>query len=51
MGGGQSVVSYLATDVGVWMALPAFGPAFIVVAVVIFVVRRDRRRNPQVDTD
>lgn len=40
-----SAVSYLATDTGLWMALPAFGPAFLVTAVVIFVVRRDRRRD------
>ncbi|BBY96444.1 hypothetical protein MGALJ_61130 (plasmid) [Mycobacterium gallinarum] len=41
-----SDVSYVATDVGLWMSLPAFGPAFVVVGVVIYVVRRDRRRNP-----
>lgn len=35
----------LATDVGLWMSLPAFGPAFVVVGVVIWVMRRDRRRN------
>lgn len=40
-----SDVSYLATDVGLWMSLPAFGPAFVVVGVVIYVIRRDRRRN------
>lgn len=39
----QSSVSYLATDVGLWMALPAFGPAFVIVGVMIFVIRRDRR--------
>lgn len=39
-------VSYLATDVGLWMSLPAFGPAFLVAGVVIYVMRRDRRNNP-----
>lgn len=38
-------VSYVATDVGLWMSLPAFGPALIVVGVVIYVARRDRRKN------
>jgi hypothetical protein len=42
-------VSYLATDVGLWMALPAFGPAFLIVAVVIYVVRRDRREDREGD--
>ena len=41
-----SDVSYVATDVGLWMSLPAFGPAFVVVGVVIYVIRRDRRKNP-----
>lgn len=41
-------VSYVATDVGLWMALPAFGPALLVVGVVIYVIRRDRRANPEV---
>ena len=40
---------YLATDVGLWMSLPAFGPAIAVVAVVFVVIRRDRRRKPEVD--
>ncbi|BBY46965.1 hypothetical protein MARA_04330 [Mycolicibacterium arabiense] len=40
--------SYLATDVGLWMSLPAFGPALAVVAVVFVVIRRDRRRHPEV---
>ena len=39
-------VSYVATDVGLWMSLPAFGPAFLVVGVALYVIRRDRRRNP-----
>ncbi|KUI37541.1 hypothetical protein SAMN04489835_1320 [Mycolicibacterium rutilum] len=38
-------VLYVATDVGLWMSLPAFGPAFVVVAVVFYVVRRDRRKS------
>lgn len=42
-------VQVLATDVGFWMALPAFGPAFLVVGVVFFIARRDRRRNPVPD--
>jgi hypothetical protein len=41
--------SYLATDVGLWMSLPAFGPAIAVVAVVFVVIRRDRRRHPEDD--
>lgn len=41
-----SDVSYFATDVGLWMSLPAFGPAFVVVGVVIYVIRRDRRTKP-----
>lgn len=40
-----SDVSYIATDVGLWMSLPAFGPAFVVAGVVIYIVRRDRRRH------
>jgi len=42
-------VSYVATDVGLWMALPAFGPAFLIVGVVLYVIRRDRRGNPSAD--
>lgn len=42
-------VAFLATDVGFWMALPAFGPAVLVVGVVLFIARRDRRRNPVAD--
>ncbi|WP_255057581.1 hypothetical protein [Mycolicibacterium arenosum] len=38
-------MSYLASDVGVWMALPAFLPALLVVAVVVFIARRDRRSD------
>ncbi|MCV7303581.1 hypothetical protein H7J93_28600 [Mycobacterium barrassiae] len=38
-------VLYVATDVGLWMSLPAFGPAFVVVGVVFYVVRRDRRKS------
>jgi hypothetical protein len=41
-----SRVDYLATDVGLWMALPAFVPALLVVGVVIVVARRDRRAGP-----
>ncbi|MDO3634699.1 hypothetical protein [Mycolicibacterium arseniciresistens] len=39
-------VSYVATDVGLWMSLPAFGPALVIVGVVFYIVRRDRRRHP-----
>jgi hypothetical protein len=35
--------AHLATDVGLWMALPAFAPALVVVGVVVFLVTRDRR--------
>lgn len=42
-------VTHLATDLGLWMALPAFAPALVVVAVVIFIVRRDRRSDPDGD--
>lgn len=38
-------VTVVATDVGLWMALPAFGPAFVVVGVVFYVIHRDRRAN------
>lgn len=41
----------MASDVGLWMSLPAFGPAVIVAAAVIVIVRRDRRRNPDPDSD
>lgn len=44
-------VMFVATDVGLWMSLPAFGPAFVVVGVVIFVIRRDRRRNPEMNDE
>ena len=37
-----TTTSFVATDVGVWMALPAFLPALIVVGVVVFIARRDR---------
>ncbi|WP_235672598.1 hypothetical protein [Mycolicibacterium hodleri] len=40
-------MSNVATDVGLWMSLPAFGPAFLVAGVVIYVVRRDRRREAE----
>ena len=40
-------VSYVATDVGLWMSLPAFAPAFLVVGVVVYVMRRDRRREAE----
>ncbi|MCP9276512.1 hypothetical protein [Mycolicibacterium arenosum] len=39
-------VTVVATDVGLWMSLPSFGPAFLVVGVVLYVIRRDRRANP-----
>lgn len=38
-----SSVVVVATDVGLWMSLPAFAPALVVVAAVIYVARRDRR--------
>lgn len=41
----QADVSFVATDVGLWMSLPAFGPALLVAGVVIYVARRDRRKN------
>lgn len=37
-------VSVVATDVGLWMALPAITPAFLLTGVVVAVVMRDRRR-------
>ncbi|MCZ0732558.1 hypothetical protein PDG61_31385 [Mycolicibacterium sp. BiH015] len=43
------VVTYLATDVGLWMSLPAFAPALIIVGVVFYIARRNRRREPAVD--
>lgn len=46
MPGSGGTVSFLASDVGVWMALPAFAPALVVAAVVIYVMRRDRRADP-----
>jgi hypothetical protein len=42
-----SAVSYVASDVGLWMALPAFLPALIVVGVVVVVARRDRRSDDE----
>lgn len=42
-------VSYLATDVGLWMSLPAFAPALIIVGVVFYIARRNRHREPAVD--
>lgn len=44
---GQPDVAYLATDVGLWMSLPAFGPALFVVAAVVYIVRRDRRNDAE----
>lgn len=40
-------VSYIATDVGLWMSLPAFGPALVIVGVVFYIIRRDRRQHPE----
>ena len=39
-------ISYHATDVGLWMSLPAFAPALGIVGVVFFIARRNRRREP-----
>lgn len=39
-------ISNLATDVGLWMSLPAFAPALVIVGVVFFIARRNRRREP-----
>ena len=48
----MSEVSFVATDVGLWMALPAVAPALIIVGVFTFIIRRDRRRHPEsIDTD
>ncbi len=47
--GNAPTMSIVATDVGPWMALPAFAPAISIVAAVIFVSTRDRRR-PKDDT-
>lgn len=44
-------ISYLATDVGLWMSLPAFAPALAIVGVVFFIARRNRRREPGGDPD
>ncbi|WP_163801010.1 hypothetical protein [Mycolicibacterium sediminis] len=44
-----STSSFLATDVGLWMSLPAFGPALAVVVVVFVAIRRDRRRHPEAE--
>lgn len=41
--------TYLATDVGLWMSLPAFGPALVLAGAIIYVVRRDRKRDAAVD--
>ena len=38
-------ISYLATDVGLWMSLPAFAPALVIVGVVFYIARRNRRRE------
>ena len=43
-------ISYLATDVGLWMSLPAFAPALVIVGVVFFIARRNRRRKPGGDS-
>lgn len=39
-------IIYVATDVGLWMALPAFGPALLLVGVFVYIIRRDRRSEP-----
>lgn len=44
-------ISYLATDVGLWMSLPAFAPALVIVGVVFFLARRNRRRELGGDPD
>ncbi len=45
-GANPPAISYLATDVGLWMSLPAFAPALVIVGVVFFIARRNRRREP-----
>ncbi len=45
-GANPPAISYLATDVGLWMSLPAFAPALVIVGVVFFTARRNRRREP-----
>jgi hypothetical protein len=40
---GDLHVTYLA-DHPVWLALPAFGPAVVVVGVVVYIAVRDRRK-------
>lgn len=41
----------VATDVGIWMALPAVAPAVAVVGVVLFVALRDRRDAEPVEAE
>jgi hypothetical protein len=41
-------VEYIA-DHGVWLAIPAFLPAIIVVGVVLFIAIRNRRTNKNQD--
>ena len=43
--------SIQASDVGLWLALPAFAPAVLIAAVFIFVVRRDRRADADTATE
>ncbi len=43
----KTEISHVATDVGLWMALPAVAPALLIVGVFVFIIRRDRRRHPE----
>lgn len=43
------IQSVVASDVGLWMALPAFLPALLVVGVVVVITRRDRRAEADDD--
>jgi hypothetical protein len=45
-----STVLYLA-DHSVWIAVPAFAPAFVVAGVVIYIAAKNRRRDGGLDPE
>jgi hypothetical protein len=45
-----STVLYLA-DHSVWIAVPAFAPAFVVAGVVVYIAAKNRRRDGGLDPE
>jgi len=37
----------ILADHSIWLALPAFGPAFVVAGVVFYIARKNRRKSDE----